>query len=199
MVNGILTTNSIPTTLNDLLVKLKILSMIERGKKINMGSMSFIDSNSWLGALTRSLAGEGRKGLMVHLTQIVQYSINAINEYQNTEFCVLIVNHLSQAKIGIQNLTTTYQSDPSIVAQIEVCLSNINLQLEKNRQLLEGHKSDINKNGKQHEMLVCNPNGIAKQGGKSPSLQVGICETKPTITYTNVNPQHNKPIYKSNP
>jgi hypothetical protein len=180
MVNGILTTNSIPTTLNDLLVKLKILSMIERGKKINMGSMSFIEANSWLGALTRSLAGEGRKGLMVHLTQIIQYSINAINEYQNTEFCVLIVNHLSQAKIGIQNLTTTYQSDPSIVAQIEVCLSNINLQLEKNSQLLEGHKSvpksDINKN-----------------------TNIKSDASKPAIIYTNVNPQHNKPIYQSNP
>lgn len=35
-------TNSIPATLNDLLVKLKILSMIERGKKINMGTMTLL-------------------------------------------------------------------------------------------------------------------------------------------------------------
>jgi hypothetical protein len=144
MINNINSaTNSIPATLNDLLVKLKILSMIERGKKINMGSMSFTDSNSWLGALTRSLSGEGRKGLMLHLNQIVQQAISAINEYQTTEFCVLVVNHLSQAKIGIQNLTTTYQSDPSIVAQLEVCLSNIDLQLDKNLSLLEGHKPQI--------------------------------------------------------
>lgn len=133
-------TNSIPATLNDLLVKLKILSMIERGKKINTGTMTFTDSSSWVGAFSRSLTGEGRKGLMVHLNQIVQQAINAINEYQNTEFCALVVNHLAQAKIGIQNLTTTYQSDPNVVAQIEVCVSNIDLQLEKNRGLLEGHQ-----------------------------------------------------------
>src|SRR3990170_5511880 len=83
-------TNSIPATLSDLLVKLKILSMIERGKKINMGTMTFIDSASWMGAIGRSLSGEGRKSLMLHLNQIIQQAISAINEYQNTEFCVLI-------------------------------------------------------------------------------------------------------------
>jgi hypothetical protein len=132
-------TNSIPATLNDLLVKLNILSMIERGKKINMGTMTFIDSSSWWGSFTRGLAGEGRKSLMVHLNQIIQQAITAISEYQATEFCKLIVNALAKAKIGIINLATTYQSDPNIVAQINVCVDNINLQLKKNQALLDGH------------------------------------------------------------
>ena len=139
-------TNSIPATLNDLLVKLKILSMVERGKKINMGSMDFVDSNSWWGALKRSFTGEGRKSLMVHINQIIQQSITAISEYKDTEFCTIIVNNLAQAKIGIQNLSTTYQDDPSIVAQINICISNIDLQLEKNRLLLDGHQRLINHN-----------------------------------------------------
>jgi len=138
-------TNSIPATLNDLLVKLKFLSMIERGKKINMGSMDFVDCNSWWGAFKRSLAGEGRKSLMVHINQIVQQAITAIGEYKDTEFCALIVNNLAEAKIGIQNLSTTYQDDPNIVAQINVCVSNIDLQLEKNRSLLDGHQHIIAK------------------------------------------------------
>ena len=133
-------TNSIPVTLNDLLVKLKILSMIERGKKINMGSMTFVDSSSWYGSLQRSLSGEGRKSLMVHLDQIVQQAINAISEYQSTEFCKIIINHLAEAKIGINNLSTTYQSDPNIVAHINILVTNIDLQLEKNRSLLNGHQ-----------------------------------------------------------
>ena len=174
-------TNSIPATLNDLLVKLKILSMIERGKKINMGSMSFTDSNSWVGALTRSLSGEGRKGLMLHLNQIIQQAIGAINEYQTTEFCVLIVNHLSQAKIGIQNLTTTYQSDPSIVAQIEVCLSNIDLQLDKNRSLLEGHKPQIK--------TIHHNREFALFGGDNPSKQNIL---QPTFEYNVQKKQQNK-------
>lgn len=135
-----MSTNSIPLTLNDLLVKLKIISMIERGQKINMATMTFIDSSSWLGALKRGIYGEGRKSLMIHLNQIVQQAIGTINEYQNTEFCPIIINHLSGAKIGIRNLEITYQSDPSVVAQLDVCISNIDLQLEKNKHLLEGHQ-----------------------------------------------------------
>lgn len=139
-------TNSFPATLYDLLVKLEILSMIEPGKKINMGTMTFIDSSSWLGAFQRSLSGEGRKGLMMHINQIVQQSINAIDEYNETEFCAIIVNRLAKAKIGIQHLITTYQADPSIVAQINICISNINLQLTKNQNLLEGHKPTVSNN-----------------------------------------------------
>jgi len=134
-------TNSIPGPLNDLLVKLKILSMVERGKKINMGSMSFVDSNSWWGSFHRSVSGEGRKSLMAHLNQIVQQAITSISEYKDTEFCKIVVNNLADARVGIQNLVTTYQNDPSIVAQINVCVSNIDLQLEKNRNLLDGHQS----------------------------------------------------------
>jgi predicted TIM-barrel fold metal-dependent hydrolase len=103
--------------------------------------MTFVDSGSWLGSFQRSLSGEGRKSLMVHLNSIIQQAITAITEYQDTEFCKLIVNHLAQAKIGINNLSTTYQTDANIVAQINVCVANIDLQLEKNRNLLEGHQT----------------------------------------------------------
>lgn len=134
-------TNSIPATLSDLLVKLKILSMIESGQKINMGSMTFVDSSSWWGAIKRGLSGEGRKGLMVHINQIVQQAITAIGEYRDTIFCRLIVNSLAEAKIGIQSLITTYQDDPNIVAQINVCMSNIDIQLTEHRSLLDGHQN----------------------------------------------------------
>ena len=186
MINNINSaTNSIPATLNDLLVKLKILSMIERGKKINMGSMSFTDSNSWVGALTRSLSGEGRRGLMLHLNQIVQQAIGAINEYQTTEFCVLVVNHLSQAKIGIQNLTTTYQSDPSIVAQIEVCLSNIDLQLDKNRSLLEGHKTQIKTIQNKRNFVQYGEEHQTKQNILQPTFDYNILKTQAIIQEIN--------------
>lgn len=168
--NTQLVTNSIPATLNDLLVKLKILSMIERGSKINMGTMTFVDANSWVGSFQCSLNGEGRKGLMVHLNQIVSQAITAISEYRDTEFCKLVVNHLSQAKIGIINLSTTYQCDPSIIAQINVCVANIDLQLDKNRSLLEGHQPS---NKVEHNTLPVKstlprehppfgPNGVSK-------------------------------------
>ena len=138
-VNNPFITNSIPATLNDLFVKLQILSMIERGKKINMGSMTFVNGNSIYGALVRAFNGEGRRGLIVHLHQIIHQAISAIAEYKNTEFCGLIINYLSESKIGINNLITTYQNDPHTIAEINVILTNIELQLDKNRGLLDGH------------------------------------------------------------
>jgi len=121
--------------------------MIESGKKINMGNMTFTDNFSWLstsswfGAINRGLNGEGKKGLIVHLNQIIGEAIVGINEYQYTEFCAIIVNHLAQARIGIQNLITTYTKHPKTVAQIMVCLENVDLQLKKNQKLLDGHRS----------------------------------------------------------
>lgn len=152
-------TNSIPTTLSDLLVKLKILSMTESGKKINMGNMTFTDSFSWLdvstwfGALNRGLNGEGKKGLMIHLNRIIEQTIAAINEYQYTEFCAIIVNHLAQARIGIQNLTNTYAAYPKTVAKLLVLIENIDLQLKKNQKLLDGHKPIILKKDDSEEEL----------------------------------------------
>jgi len=195
-------TNSIPATLNDLLVKLKILSMIERGKKINMGTMTFTDANSWMGAVGRSMSGEGRKGLMVHLNQIIQQSINAINEYQDTEFCKLVVNHLAQAKVGIQSLTTTYQSDPSIVAQLQVCISNIDLQLEKNRNLLEGHQF-ISRNSiiipiQTQNQPPFGPNGVQKQSNTIPVQTQLSSDQKESLSHASSVPVSIPPIIETN-
>lgn len=140
-------TNAIPVTLNDLLVKLNILSMLESGKKVNIGNLSFTNSFSWLDASTwmsnfnRKLEGESKKSLIIHLNQIIGQAIAAIDEYRYTEFCGIIVNHLSQARVGIQSLTVTYATSPKTVANINVCLTNIDLQLRKNQELLMGHQS----------------------------------------------------------
>lgn len=126
-------TNSIPITLNDLLVKLQILSMIERGQKINMGTMTFVDSSSWFGSIQRSLNGEGRKSLMIQINQIIHQAIEAISEYKNTEFYKLIIDKLDSSKLGLDNLSITYQNDPNIVAQVKVCIDNINLQIRRHQ------------------------------------------------------------------
>lgn len=123
----------IPVPLNDLLVKLKVFSMVEPGKKINMNTMTFVDSASWIGSITRNITGEGRRDLMVHLHQLIQQTIGAIETYKDSEFYPLLIETITQARVGIGNLITTYQSYPSIVAQIEICISNLDIQLDKYR------------------------------------------------------------------
>jgi len=142
-----MTSNTIPEPLRDLLGKLVFLSMIEKGKKPCMHDMTFVKSSSWSGAFKRAMQGEGRKGMIIHITQIIDSAISAIDEYRDTEFLPLIVNKLSMAKVGIENLITTYQRHPDTVAKIKVCIDNINIQLEKNKLFLQGHTplTSINK------------------------------------------------------
>jgi hypothetical protein len=138
-------TNPIPSTLHELLVELQFLGMIERGMKVNMMSkMSFVDANSWYDAFARRIYGEGRKSLVLYINKTVTRAIASIAEYHNTEFSRIILNTLSEAKIGIRNLSDTYQSDPHMVSEISVIIKNIDLQLEKHKDMLEGHERDNN-------------------------------------------------------
>lgn len=130
-------TNSISAPLHELLVKLRFLSMIEDGKKINFGSLTFSNSGSLIDSMYRNITGENRKNLISHLLRIINQTISAINEYKDTEYCKMIINHLASAKVGIQALIITYQGDPGIIAELETIMANINLQLGKNTCLLE--------------------------------------------------------------
>ncbi len=134
-----MSSNAIPEPLRDLLGKLVFLSMIEKNKKPCMHDMTFVRDSSWLGALKRSLRGEGRKSMILHIHQIIDLAIASIDEYRDTEFLPLILNRLAEAKVGITNLITTYRRYPDTIAKISVCLDNINIQLEKNKHLLKGH------------------------------------------------------------
>lgn len=127
-------TPSIPTPLNELLVKLTIISMISENFKINCRSLNFVHVDSWIGSLKRYISGENRTELIEFLNQLIYRTIKAINDYK--DFRTIIVNHLYASKKGIINLEKTYRDDPNIVANLRVLISNINIQLENYEDLI---------------------------------------------------------------
>lgn len=129
--------NPMPAPVREIIYKMKFIAMIESGKKVNIRDQSFADSNSWYDAIYRSLYGEGRDNLILHIETVIAEAITTIKDYHETEFCKIIVNQLDEMKIGIANLSKTYQHDPSMVAKFAVCIDNINIQLKKNTALLE--------------------------------------------------------------
>jgi hypothetical protein len=133
--------NPMPGVLVDLIARLEFLSMVERGQKINLHTMSFSDTNSWIAAFVRTLKGENRKSTLLHVNQLIQQTISCIEEFKDTSFIEIIVNKLAGAKQGIQNLSSTYSNDPNTVAQINALVVNIDGQLAKNKQHLLSHKS----------------------------------------------------------
>jgi hypothetical protein len=132
-------TNSIPTPISNLLSKLGVIAQIDRGDKLNLCTMTFTESTSWVGALSRYFSGDNRKDLIDFLRQTIQDATDLVNEFKNTVYAKIIVDKLTMAKIGIQNLAnTTYRSDPLTVSELQICITNIDLVLDNNRALING-------------------------------------------------------------
>jgi hypothetical protein len=134
----------IPLPLSELLTKLNVLALIEKEYKLNVNSMSFVKSMSWYGSFTRYFGGESRRNLMSMLNLVLQQTIQAIQDYQGTEFCKLVVNHLASAREGIVNLKGTYSDDPHTISQLEILLENIDIQLDRNKKLIVHNFRPIN-------------------------------------------------------
>jgi hypothetical protein len=132
---------SIPTSLKNLLSKLEFLSMIERGKKPCFGDMTFVSANSWMGSWKRMFMGENRKNLLFEIEQIVEQGILAIQEYNSTNYLPIILENLSKAKIGIENLILTYSDHPNTISKLRIYILNIDIIL-KERNIVGGKNRD---------------------------------------------------------
>ena len=76
----------IPEKLNSLLVKLRVISMIEEGYKLDLSTMSYTYNNSWIGSFMRIINSQNRKGLILALKQIIKEGIISLKDptYFNT-------------------------------------------------------------------------------------------------------------------
>lgn len=74
--------------------------------------------------------------MVIQINAIIDRAIDAIREYKDTEFFPLILDKLARARMGIGSLKLTYKDAPDIVAKLVVCIDNINIQLQKNKDLL---------------------------------------------------------------
>lgn len=139
--------------------------MVEEQQKVNLKNMSFVSSNSWYGSFSRYYNGESRKNLLEMLNATIAQTIQAINDYSNTEFCTLIVTHLAISKKGILNLKKTYENDPNILSQLETLLENISIQLDKNIHLVNDEPTLANlKHDSEHKTVdIAEPLGVQGQ------------------------------------
>lgn len=132
-----MSTLNLPTPIMELITNLSVIGLIEKEKKLNISTMSFSPANTWGQAFYRYYHRESRQGLIEYLKNTLAQTILAIQDYRDTEFCKIIINHLSLSKSGIQNLAITYADDPNILSQLNVILENIDIQLNKNKKFLE--------------------------------------------------------------
>lgn len=132
-----MSTLNIPAPITELITNLSVIGMIDKEQKLNVNTMSFSPSSTWGQSFYRRWYRESRQGLIEFLKHTLAETILAIQDYSNTEFCKIIVNHLSLSRPGIVNLSITYADDPNILSQLKVILESIDIQLTKNKKLIE--------------------------------------------------------------
>jgi hypothetical protein len=108
--------------------------MIPEGKKPNMYDKSFVEADSWRGAIYRFIKGENRKEMMMEINNLIDQFASAIENYQETEFKNLILKTLvAMENGGLTNLLRTYHDigAPDIVASLQVSIDTVKLLLKK--------------------------------------------------------------------
>lgn len=134
------TTKPLPIILKDILQKLEILSEIREGQKLNIADMTYCEANSWWSSITRRYMGESRENLIFHLENIINQAIASIEEFKNSEFASILVKSLYKSKTGVENLAKTYKEDPNTFSKIKIILTNIEIQLTKNSEILQRYR-----------------------------------------------------------
>jgi hypothetical protein len=132
---------SITQVLRDNLQSLEFLSLVQPGQKPCMNDFSLVSATSISGAIKRSIAGESKKNTMAHITRIIDQTINFMNTSHYFVYQQILLQTLTRARVGINNLSVTYEAFPDIIAQIRVCLANIDIQLRKFQHDISGQES----------------------------------------------------------
>ena len=167
--------NSIPAALQTLLVDLNFLSQIGRNMKPCFSNRVIVD-DEFGSRIYRTILGwfqgEGRINGIMKVEQIINNSIEAIENQRYREHLPLTINALNSARNGIDNLAYTYADDPDMKSRFSVLLQNIDIQLDRYRNLIKGFrpedqvKSSVN-NPSVNDLSVNNSSNINKQNDKN--------------------------------
>lgn len=118
---------TIPQTLKDLLEKLEFISLTKPGKKQNISSKSFIESTGFLSSIIRTWYSENQDKTVDFLDKVIEDTIEALKHHE--KYRDIIKEKLNCAKIGIENLRTTYKDSAWTCSRLGVILTNIEIQL----------------------------------------------------------------------
>lgn len=136
---------SIPTGLQILLKDLDYLAQIPRGLKPCVKTRDFVDDHTWGGWFYRTfIVKESRKDVLAEVEKIIERAVDAIKNHKETEYIKVIIEYFYKARTGVANLSITYKGSPDIVSGIKVQLTNMDLQIKRYQQYIDGYKVENN-------------------------------------------------------
>lgn len=127
----------------DVVTRLKFISKIQAGEKINTKHYLAIVNDDWLTAVLRKFYNfESRSQSISFINDTITAAFTMIDKIKtmgndshqidSTNILHNLFRDLFHAKIGITNLIKTYKTDKIIVCQLETVIENIDLFLVVN-------------------------------------------------------------------
>jgi len=117
------------------ITRLKFLGRVNKGEKINVKEMT-LQSEGYVTALSRSVwCVDNRNNTVSFIQNTVQAAFNLVqllsknNGISDHELAKTIIRDISLAKIGINNLKTTYSEDTFFCCSVDTYVETMNAKL----------------------------------------------------------------------
>lgn len=118
----------------DTIKKLKFITMIEQGERINVHSVS-TTQESWFSSIYRTIFKESRAKTFQFMSDVIDRSFELVALYKDSKklsdkiSCYQILDDIIQSITGIKNIQMTYISDRNFYCEMETLLSSIYARL----------------------------------------------------------------------
>ncbi|MHA2083700.1 MAG: hypothetical protein ACXABD_08090 [Candidatus Thorarchaeota archaeon] len=119
----------------DTITRLKFLGKVNKGEKINVKELT-LQSEGYVTALSRSVwCVDNRNNTISFIQNTIQAAFNLIqllsknNGISDQELAKTIIRDIGLAKIGINNLKTTYSEDTFFCCSVDTYVTTVNARL----------------------------------------------------------------------
>ena len=120
----------------DLIAKIKFISKIKQGEKINTKAGFFIQNDSLISRISRSFYYQDtRTNTITFISDTLIQVFHLLKLYMTTSkisditMCINVIEDINNMKKGIINLQQTYQDDAIIVSKLETFVQEIDSKL----------------------------------------------------------------------
>lgn len=141
---------------HDTIARLKFLSRIRKGEKINVVSNT-LQPDSFVTSVSRTIFNtDNRQNTLTYIQNSIGSAFQLFNIYVSSSkeseklLAKQIIRDIIAAKPGIRNLTITYQEDTMFCCSIETYIQTIDARIEEYRkkyvEMFDEEESDEKKN-----------------------------------------------------
>jgi hypothetical protein len=122
-------------TNKDIISRLKFISRINKGEKINVRYM-YVQPDDILTKISRTFyRTDNRRNTLMFIRETIDRSFEIINSYNKSEkesdkiFCEYMIIDIKDSKKGINNFKDTYITDTYFCCQIDTIIQDIDTRL----------------------------------------------------------------------